>query len=145
MISINRNWIYIFKLQKKTENLFYFYIPSLWLIDKLHWRSPFVFPHGISASLHHKTVRLPFSKKKGGEVYLTTFHVLELIHNETYQWTRFTWKYIKFNNLLTSGARTSTVFSYISTRLGCSFDFGWGIALEQHLQVYNITACSCPS
>ena len=29
--------------------------------------------------------------------------------------------------------------------LGCSLDLGWGIALLQHLQVYNITACSCPS
>lgn len=36
-----------------------------------------------------------------------------------------TWKYIKFRSLLTSGANTSTVFSYISTLLGCSFDFGY--------------------
>lgn len=52
---------------------------------------------------------------------------------------------MKFKSLLTSGARTSTVFSYISALLGCSFDFGCGIAREQHLQVYSITACSKPS
>jgi len=52
----------------------------------------------------------------------------------------FTWKYIKFRSLLTSGANTSTVFSYISTRFGCSFDFGWGIAREQQRHVYSITA-----
>ena len=53
-----------------------------------------------------------------------------------------TWKYMKFNSLFTSGAKTWTVFSYISTLLGCSFDLGCGIALEQHLHVYSITACS---
>lgn len=46
-----------------------------------------------------------------------------------------TWKYIKFSSLLTSGAKTSTVFSYISTRFGCSLDFGCGIALEQQRHV----------
>lgn len=37
-----------------------------------------------------------------------------------------TWKYMNFMSLVTSGSSTSTVFSYISTRLGCSLHFTCG-------------------
>lgn len=62
-------------------------------------------------------------------------------------WTQaeITWKFMNFVNFFTSSDRTFTVFSYISTRFGCSFDLGWGMAREQHRQVYSITAWFSPS